>query len=251
MGLVILGFLTFGAILLAPSGPAGPAGAGAGDAAGQAHEHHEHGEDGQCGQAHCGAAPVHPGFASASHVLFHVFHPLHLLFSTIATTAMFWRHERRLLKALLIGVVGSVGICGLSDIVLPYAAGLLLGVREMQLHVCLIEHPGMILPFVAFGLLLGLILPTGTHKGTIFSHTAHVWVSSVASIMYLVSFGLTDWVGSLGLIFIFMVVAVMGPCCASDIVFPLLFVGGKAPQCACCSGHGQHRAGAGEEAAED
>lgn len=153
--------------------------------------------------------------------LFHVFHPFHVLLSTVTTTAMFWRHERRWLKAIIVGVIGAVGICGISDIFLPYIAGFLVGV-QMHLHICVIEHPLLILTYVAVGLVLGFALPRTTHKGTIFSHSAHVLVSSMASLLYLVSFGLHDWVAVGGMVLIYMVVAVILPCCTSDIVFPLL-----------------------------
>ncbi|MHC4236360.1 MAG: hypothetical protein ACYSUQ_14680, partial [Planctomycetota bacterium] len=33
--------------------------------------------------------------------LFHLFHPVHMFFSAAATTAMFWRYERRLIKAMV------------------------------------------------------------------------------------------------------------------------------------------------------
>ena len=199
-GLVILGFLTYAAMITAP-----------GDAPGAANPH----------------------FVPAARVVFHVFHPLHILFSAVATVAMFWRHERRWLKAVVVGTVGAAGICGLSDIFLPYLAGLLLGAGEMEVHVCIVHHPQVVLPFLAAGVLLGLALPTSTHKSTIFSHAAHVLISSVASIMYLVSFGLTDWTDAVGLVFLFMVVAVIVPCCASDILFPLLLTG----KCSGCPAH--------------
>ena len=154
-------------------------------------------------------------------LLFHVFHPLHILLSTVATTAMFWRHERHWLKATVVGVVGAVGICGISDIFLPYIAGFLLGVR-MSLHICVIEHPQLILSYVAIGLVLGFALPRTTRKATIFSHSAHVLVSSMASLLYLVSYGLYDWVAVGGMVLIYMVAAVILPCCTSDIVFPIL-----------------------------
>jgi hypothetical protein len=153
--------------------------------------------------------------------LFHVFHPVHLLFSATATTAMFWRHEKRLLKAVIIGFVGSVGICGISDVFIPYIAGLLLGVK-MHLHICIIEHPSFILPFVIVGIFTGFIVPDTTQKSTIFSHAAHVLVSSMASILYLIGFGLTEWIHVAGMVFIYMVLAVIIPCCTSDIIFPLL-----------------------------
>lgn len=162
-------------------------------------------------------------FERASGSLFHVFHPLHMLFSTTATTAMFWRHERRWLKAVIVGVIGSLGICGISDVFLPYLSGSLLGVH-MRFHWCIIEHPQLILPYIVVGLALGFILSPTTRKGTITSHSAHVLVSSMASLLYLVSYGLYDWGNVGGMVLIYMVVAVMLPCCTSDIVFPLLLI---------------------------
>jgi hypothetical protein len=158
--------------------------------------------------------------SSPTQQLFHIFHPVHMLFSATATTAMFWRHERRLIKAAIIGFVGTVSICGISDIIIPYISGNLLGVK-MHLHICIIEHPMLILPFVALGIFAGFIVPVEV-KSTIFSHSAHVLVSSMASILYLVSFGLSDWILVSGLVLIYIVLAVMIPCCTSDIIFPLL-----------------------------
>lgn len=154
--------------------------------------------------------------------LFHVFHPIHLLFSAVATTAMFWRHDKNFLKALIIGFIGSLGFCGMSDVFIPYIAGFLLGVK-MHLHICALEHPHIILPFVAIGIFAGFMMPSRTQKTTIFSHSAHVLVSSMASILYLIGYGLTAWINVAGMVFIYTVLAVIIPCCTSDIVFPLLF----------------------------
>ncbi len=159
--------------------------------------------------------------------LFHIFHPIHLLFSATATTAMFWRYDKRILKAALIGFVGAVGICGISDIFIPFIAGLLLGVK-MHLHICMMEHPGMIMPFVITGVLAGFLISDKTRKSTMLSHAAHVLVSSMASIFYLTAFGLTEWLHVAGMVFVYMVLAVIIPCCTSDIIFPLLFVKGHA-----------------------
>lgn len=164
--------------------------------------------------------------SQATQGLFHIFHPIHLLLSATATTAMFWRYERRLVKATIIGFVGAVGICGISDIIIPYVAGFLLGVR-MHFHVCIIEHLMMILPFVVAGIFAGFVIPPTTEKSTIFSHAAHVLVSSMASILYLVSFGLSEWIEVAGMVFVYMVLAVMIPCCMSDIIFPLLLTNAK------------------------
>ncbi|MDI6640932.1 MAG: hypothetical protein QME68_01290 [Elusimicrobiota bacterium] len=161
-------------------------------------------------------------FPQLSEKLFHVFHPIHMLFSAVATTSMFWRYNKNLFKAILVGFVGAVGICGTSDIIIPFIAGNLLTVK-MQLHICIIAHPRLILPFVSFGIFIGLLVPT-IIQSTIFSHSAHILTSSMASILYLVSFGLTEWIPVAGMVFIYIVLAVILPCCTSDIVFPLLFV---------------------------
>ncbi|MBI4620371.1 MAG: hypothetical protein HY739_09455 [Desulfobacterales bacterium] len=165
-------------------------------------------------------------FSQASYRLFHIFHPLHMLFSSMATTAMFWRYERKLVKAIVIGFIGAVGICGISDILMPFYSGKLLGVK-MHWHICIVEHPQIILPFVAVGILTGLMVPE-VRRSTIFSHSAHILISSMASILYLVSFGLSEWVQVIGMVFVYMILAVIIPCCISDIVLPLLLTGEEA-----------------------
>lgn len=163
-----------------------------------------------------------------SEEFFHIFHPVHLLFSAIATTAMFWQHEKKFLKAAIVGFIGSVGICGISDIIIPYISGFLLGVH-MHLHICIVEHPHIVLPFVLLGIVMGYLAPGTLEKqeGVIFSHSLHVFVSAVASILYLVSYGVGDWIHRIGAVLIYMVLAVIIPCCTSDIVFPLLFTSEK------------------------
>jgi len=155
--------------------------------------------------------------------LFHIFHPVHMLFSATATTAMFWQYERRWIKALVVGLAGAILICGASDILIPYASGLILGAK-MQPHICIIEHPGLVLPFALVGVAAGFLASGHIVRATVFSHSAHVLISSAASLLYLVSFGLEHWIDRAGWVFILVVVAVMIPCCFSDIVFPLLAV---------------------------
>ena len=171
--------------------------------------------------------------------LFHVFHPIHILFSAIATTAMFWRFERKLFKAIVIGLVGSLGVCGISDIVIPFVGGLLSG-KKMHLHLCLIEHPSLIVPFAALGVVVGIIAAgvLTERKSTVFSHSSHVLVSTMASLLYLVSFGFTDWMDHIFKVLAIVVIAVLIPCCTSDIVFPLLVASPEARAEAGC-GHGK------------
>lgn len=160
---------------------------------------------------------------AASAELFHVFHPAHVLISAVATTAMFWKHEKRILKAAVVGFTGSVIICAVSDIFLPVIGGSILG-SEMLVHICILEEPGLVLPFAVIGVAAGLLITKSLGKSTQYSHSAHVFISSAASILYLLGFGMTDWIHSIGAVFLVMIVAVMIPCCASDIVFPLACV---------------------------
>ncbi len=154
--------------------------------------------------------------------LFHIFHPVHILFSATATSAMFWRHEKRVVKAVIIGLLGSILICGISDVIIPFCSGYVLG-KDFKFHMCIVEHPLIIMPFVTVGIVIGLIAMEKVQKTTFFSHSGHVFVSSMASMLYLISFGLVDWFNYVGSVFIIIILAVIIPCCTSDIIFPLLF----------------------------
>lgn len=159
----------------------------------------------------------------ASENLFHIFHPIHMLLSATTTTAMFWKHERKVIKAFVVGFLGAVVVCGLSDILLPFLGGTLLGVK-MKLHICILVHPQIVVPFTLVGILIGYLVPEAIEKSTQYSHSMHVLVSSMASVLYLITFGLTNWIHVVGAVFIITLVAVVLPCCLSDIVFPLTFV---------------------------
>ncbi len=161
------------------------------------------------------------GFTPAARELFHLFHPVHMLLSATATTAIFWKHERRLWKAVTVGFLGSVLICGFSDIIFPFLGGRLLGV-PMHLHICVLEHPLNVLPFAAVGIFAGLIAAASIPRATVFSHTSHVFISSMASVFYIVSYGLENWMGLISGVFAVIILAVVIPCCISDIVIPLL-----------------------------
>ncbi len=171
-------------------------------------------------------------FPEAAKSMFHLFHPAHMLLSATATAAMFWKHERRLLKAILIGFFGAVLLCGASDILIPYLGGRLLG-ASLELHICIIKDPLLVMPFLFIGIFTGIVAAESIPRATFFSHTAHVFVSSIASVLYLVAFGFINWIALTGAVFVLVFLAVVIPCCLSDIVFPLLLVkrpkqGGKS-----------------------
>lgn len=168
--------------------------------------------------------------------IFHLFHPTHLLLSAIATTVMFRRLSARKLSsfstlhailytlyAAFIGFTGSVVMCSLSDIVLPYLCGNLLG-GKMVWHFCLSEHSMLVLPFVFLGILLGFWSGVYIRYSTFLSHSGHVLVSTMATLLYLVAFGMSDWLSNIGVVLLITVFSVLIPCCLSDIVYPMLFI---------------------------
>ncbi len=73
---------------------------------------------------------------SASLKLFYVFHPSHVFLSAMTTAAMFKLHSRKvgLLKLIVIGWVGSIGIATLSDSVIPYMGESMLGLSNFSAH---------------------------------------------------------------------------------------------------------------------
>jgi hypothetical protein len=126
-------------------------------------------------------------FPQASQNLFHIFHPLHILFSATATTAMFWRHDKKILKAVFIGFVGAVSLCGISDIFIPFVAGHLLSVK-MHLHICILADPMIVLPFLFFGIFMGFVLPTvascspcSNKQYGLYFLSGFIWVNGVDS----------------------------------------------------------------------
>ncbi len=162
---------------------------------------------------------VSPG---VSDVLFHTLHPIHVALSALVTAAMYKLHSKgRVWLLILVGYTGSVGICSISDIVIPYAGGALLDV-ETELHLCFIKHWWLVNPLAFLGIAIGYGRPT-----TKLPHAGHVLISTWASLFYFTAFGIADWIPLLPLIFLFLFLAVWIPCCVSDIVYPLLFVRGK------------------------
>ena len=155
-------------------------------------------------------------------LFFHLFHPAHMLFSAAATTAMFHRFERKIIKAVIVGLIGAIGVCGVSDIVMPHLSLVILGVQTPW-HICVYEHPNLVLPFAAIGVAMGIAAAGSVVQSTIITHSLHVFASTMASIFYMVGpLGLTAWIDDLGRVFVFVVLAVMAPCCVSDIAFPTL-----------------------------
>ena len=154
-----------------------------------------------------------------SHTTFYILHPIHVVLSALVTTAMYIKYRKaKFWLAILIGWTGSIGIATVSDAIIPYLGGTLLGV-SMEFHVPFIEKWWLVNPLALLGIAIGYWRPT-----TKFPHAGHVLLSTWASLFYFISFGIADWIPVLPFVFLFLFLAVLIPCCMSDIIYPLLFV---------------------------
>jgi hypothetical protein len=153
-----------------------------------------------------------------SHTIFHTLHPLHVFLSALVTTAMYMRYKKgKTWAAVLIGWTGAIGIGTISDALIPYLGGTWLG-AQMEFHVPFIEEWWISLVALVG---VGIALWKQTTK---IPHFGHVLLSTWASLFYLTAYGMADWIPLLPFIFLILFLAVWGPCCMSDIIYPLLFV---------------------------
>ncbi|MBA2307298.1 hypothetical protein H0W26_04160 [Candidatus Dependentiae bacterium] len=166
---------------------------------------------------------------SGYHMLFHSFHFLHILFAATGTVITFSRFSNNLFKTIIVGTLSPAFFCMVSDVLLPYIAGRLLGV-DMELHICFHRELQNVLPFLGVGFLNGLIL--SRHHSSMISifslgaHVSHILISSLASLFYMVSHGFDNWYPQMGMVFLFLVIAIVIPCTLSDVLVPMYFAGG-------------------------
>lgn len=172
--------------------------------------------------------------ASISNILFNTLHPLHVVLSAVTTTAMFRKYGgRKVWTVILVGYVGSIGVATLSDVLIPYLGGTLMNI-DIQLHIPFLETEKI--PYLGvdtwiavnsaaiFGIIIGYFW-----QSTKLPHAGHVFLSTWASLFYFTAFGVAQWIPLLPFVFLFLFLAVWLPCCISDIIFPLLFVGDRLP----------------------
>ncbi|MBN2057773.1 MAG: hypothetical protein JW782_03150 [Candidatus Saganbacteria bacterium] len=169
--------------------------------------------------------------------IFYTLHPLHVVLSALVTAAMYNHYKCGKLKIkcnlftlLIIGYVGSIGIATLSDSIIPYLGEAMLNLPNRGLHLGFIEKWWLVNPAAFLGVAIAYFWPR-----TKFPHAGHVLLSTWASLFHIIVAlgGTINWFLSL-VIFVFLFLAVWVPCCVSDIVFPLLFVGEHDHEAECC-----------------
>lgn len=158
--------------------------------------------------------------------LFHNFHYIHLLFAATGTVLTFRRFSNSKLLGVLTGFFVPAIFCTVSDAFLPYLGGKLIHL-DMEFHWCFISHLDTVLPFLFVGMLNGWLMSRhNINKLNFYSfgfHFVHIFVSSMAAILYLISFGFYDWWQKMGFVFAYLIFAVLIPCTMSDIVVPMFF----------------------------
>ena len=159
---------------------------------------------------------------SVSQGLFWSLHPLHVLLSALVTAGMYRLKTRGSLWAtLVVGYVGSIGIATLSDSIIPYLGEWLLELPHRGAHLGFIEKWWLVNPLALLGIAIACWRPT-----TRVPHAGHVLLSTWASLFHITMALGTEFTLLTGLLIaVFLFLAVWVPCCTSDIVFPLLFVG--------------------------
>lgn len=167
---------------------------------------------------------------NAFHQLFHNFHFLHILFAGTGAVLVFRKYSQNIPAALAVGVAVPAVFCTLSDALLPYIGGVYIGL-DMHFHWCFISHLDKIIPFLAVGILNGFVM-AGHHSSrqllySAGSHFVHIFISSMAAMLYLVSFGFDDWHNQIGFVFLYLIVAVLIPCTLSDVVVPMIFANSR------------------------
>lgn len=170
--------------------------------------------------------------SKTSYHIFYILHPIHVLLSALVTASIYKLHKygqirgkSKLWILLIIGYFGSIGIATISDSIIPYLGEILLRLPHRGIHFGFIEKWWLVNPLAIIGIIIAYFRPT-----TRFPHFGHVLLSTWASLFHIImaTGQALNWFSYL-VVFFFLFIAVWGPCCISDIVFPLLFVKDSDP----------------------
>ena len=158
---------------------------------------------------------------------FDILHPIHIIASGMVSAAIFYKYKQNIPQALIVGITGSIIIGTLSDVIVPFLGGTLLTLQT-EFHLPLFEKPLIILGSALLGSFMGI-----STRMTKMPHFIHVYLSVFASLFYILAFSPAfNFIYFIGA-FLIVFIAVVIPCCMSDIVFPFFFLGRKIKTCSC------------------
>jgi hypothetical protein len=147
----------------------------------------------------------------------------HLFFAALTPASLLSKYKKTVWLGVIVAIATSSVTCTLSDIVLPYLGGKVLG-YDMHFHVCIIEEPLTSWSFIIGGAFLGFLLSRSVRKLSKFTHGLHILLSATAAGMYLITYGV-DIISIKALLFIpILLVSVLIPCVLNDIGVPSYIV---------------------------
>lgn len=162
---------------------------------------------------------------------FECFHYLHILASAVVATGIFYKHKKNTPLALLVGIISSILIGTISDVIFPFLGGKIF-LFNIEFHLPIFETPLLVFGASMLGSIIGIWTKT-----TRFPHFVHVFLSVFASLFYLLAFisktTLFSMIISLGIVFI----AVLVPCCIGDMLIPVLLLKRELEPCSCHEHH--------------
>ena len=167
--------------------------------------------------------------SDVSYNIFYILHPIHVLLSALVTTSIYIIYTKKnnqkinILSLILVGYIGSIGIATLSDSIIPYIGEIFLNLPNKGIHLGFIEKWWLVNPLAFLGIGIAYFNPK-----TKFPHAGHVLLSTWASLFHMImALGTTINTPLVIIIFLFLFISVLIPCCLSDIIFPMLFIKNK------------------------
>jgi hypothetical protein len=161
---------------------------------------------------------------AALHGLFHTLHFLHIVFAATGTVLVYRKYNGGIFGSLFVGSIVPAIFCTLSDAVMPYLGGVMYGI-DMEFHWCFRDHLGVIIPFLLVGIINGIVLSlhdsAGQDRYAATSHFLHIFISALASTMYMIGHGFAAWQSSVSYLFLFLLFAVLIPCTFADVIVPV------------------------------
>jgi hypothetical protein len=172
-----------------------------------------------------------PGASPETEELFEGFFIAHLFFAALTPASLLSKYKKALWLGVFVAILTSSITCSLSDIILPYLGGEILG-YDMHFHICIIEEPLLSWSFIIGGAFLGFLLSRAARKLSKFTHGLHILLSATAAGMYLITYGV-DIISVKALLFIpILLVSVLIPCVLNDIGVPSYIVSMNAKSAA-------------------
>ncbi|MBT4376603.1 hypothetical protein HOD29_04480 [archaeon] len=160
--------------------------------------------------------------------IFEILHPLHVIASAIVSAGIFYKYKPKIIPALLVGLISSIFIGSLSDVIFPFLGGAIFSMKPL-FHLPLIEFPILIILSALIGSAIGILFKT-----TKLPHFFHVGLSIFASFFYLLAFSQNFSIIYALLSILIIFIAVLIPCCISDILLPFFFLKKPIKNCHCC-----------------